>query len=178
MSAAAPLPGPAPSADPWRRLMGASYECVLLFGVLWFADYLFSALTRFQGETGALRVAFQIFTAGVLAAYFVGFWARGRRTVPMKTMGLQLLDGAGRLLSPARALVRFGAGLAAIVAALGLGHEVHPVLYLTLLLPYGWCFFDTERRALYDVIAGTRLVYLPIPPARRPPRKKKPPRGR
>src|SRR5690606_16041910 len=45
------------AADPWRRLMGAIYECVLLFGVLWFADYLFSALTRFQGEAGPMRIA-------------------------------------------------------------------------------------------------------------------------
>lgn len=155
------------AADPWRRLMGAIYECVLLFGVLWFADYLFSALTRFQGEAGPMRLAFQVFTALVLALYFAGFWARGRRTVPMKTLGLQLLDQQGRTLTPARALLRFGAALGAIVLALGLGHEIHPVLYLGLLVPYAWCFFDAERRALYDVIAGTRLVYLPVPPAPR-----------
>src|SRR5690606_26740499 len=96
-----------------------------------------------------------------------GFWARGRRTVPMKTLGLQLLDRQGRTLSPARALARFAAGLGAILLALGLGHEVHPALYLVLFVPYAWCFFDAERRALYDVLAGTRLVYLPVAPAPR-----------
>lgn len=155
------------AADPWRRLMGVVYECVLLFGVLWFADYLFSALTRFQGEAGPMRIAFQVFTTLVLAAYFVGFWAKGRRTVPMKTLGLQLLDRQGRNLTSARALARFGAGLGAIVLALGLGHEVHPAFYLTLFVPYAWCFFDPDRRALYDVLAGTRLVHLPVPPAPR-----------
>ncbi len=167
MSDAAASAPAAIAADPWRRLMGATYECVLLFGVLWFADYLFSALTRFQGEPGPMRLAFQLFTALVLALYFAGFWARGRRTVPMKTLGLQLLDRQGRTLSPARALARFAAGLGAILVALGLGHEIHPALYLLLLVPYAWCFFDRDRRALYDVLAGTRLVYLPVAPAAR-----------
>lgn len=162
--------GPA-AADPWRRLMGATYECVLLFGILWFADYVFSALTRYQGEQGAMRTAFQLFTLLVLAAYFTGFWARGRRTVPMKTMGLQLLDARGGLLTPGRALARFAAAAGAIILALGLGHEVHPVLYLGLFVPYAWCFVDPERRAAYDVIAGTRLVHLPVPAAPRRPRR-------
>jgi len=165
--AAVSAPPAVAAADPWRRLMGAVYECVLLFGVIWFADYLFSALTRYQGEAGPMRIAFQVFTTLVLAAYFVGFWAKGRRTVPMKTLGLQVLDMQGRSLTHGRALVRFGAGLGAIVLALGLGHEAHPALYLSLFVPYAWCFFNAERRALYDVIAGTRLVYLPVPPAPR-----------
>jgi len=155
------------AADPWRRFMGATYECILLFGVLWFADYLFSALTRFQGEPGTLRFASQVFLGLVLALYFAGFWARGRRTVPMKTLGLQLLDGQGRPLTTSRALARFAAALGSILLGLGLGHEVHPALYLLLLVPYGWCFFDRDRRALYDVVAGTRLVHLPVAPAPR-----------
>ena len=60
----APL-GALPSATPWRRLMAITYESIILFGVLWFADYAFSALTQFRGETGPLRTAFQIFT-GIL----------------------------------------------------------------------------------------------------------------
>lgn len=36
---------PDTAADPWRRLMGIAYEAIILFGVLWFADYAFSALT-------------------------------------------------------------------------------------------------------------------------------------
>src|SRR5690606_9285611 len=39
---------PAPPAHPWRRFMGFAYEAVLLFGVVWFADYAFSALTQFR----------------------------------------------------------------------------------------------------------------------------------
>lgn len=40
---------------------------IILFGVLWFADYAFSALTQFRGYPGPLRTAFQLFTLGVLA---------------------------------------------------------------------------------------------------------------
>ncbi|MFA7506109.1 MAG: RDD family protein [Burkholderiaceae bacterium] len=169
-TAAASATPAAPAADPWRRLMGAIYECTLLFGVLWFTHYLFSALTRFQGERGPMLVAFQVFTVLVLALYFAGFWARGRRTVPMKTMGMQIVDQQGRLLTPGRALLRFAAALGGIVIGLGLGHEIHPALYLSLLVPYAWCFVDADRRALYDVIAGTRLVHLPVP---EPPRRKR-----
>src|SRR5690606_29610389 len=64
---------PAPPAHPWRRFMGFAYEAVLLFGVVWFADYAFSALTQFRGHPGALRTAFQWFTLAVLAVYFTGF---------------------------------------------------------------------------------------------------------
>lgn len=167
MSEAVASPAAAVAADPWRRFMGATYECILLFGVVWFADYLFSALTRYQGEAGPLRLAFQLFTGLVLAVYFAGFWARGRRTVPMKTLGLQLLDRQGRTLTTGRALARFAAALGSILLGLGLGHEIHPALYLLLLAPYGWSFFDRDRRALYDVIAGTRLVHLPVAPAPR-----------
>src|SRR5690606_19085778 len=66
MSEAVASPAAAVAADPWRRFMGATYECILLFGVVWFADYLFSALTRYQGEAGPLRLAFQLFTGLVL----------------------------------------------------------------------------------------------------------------
>ena len=50
----------APAANPWRRLMGVVYESVILFGVIWFADYAFSALTQFRGELVYHRSAFRV----------------------------------------------------------------------------------------------------------------------
>ncbi|MGD9945409.1 MAG: RDD family protein [Burkholderiaceae bacterium] len=160
-------PSRLPSADPWRRLMGGVYEAVILFGVLWFADYAFSALTQFRGHPGALRTAFQWFTLAVLAVYFVGFWSSGRRSLPMKTMSLLLVSHDGGAVSPGRALLRFAAATLLLVGALAAGRYLHGSLYALLLLPYAWTFVDRERRALYDLIAGTRLVHAPVAPAMR-----------
>src|SRR5690606_20257979 len=97
----APLPDLPPVADPWRRFMGIVYESIILFGVVWFADYVSSALTQFRGQPGPLRTAFQLFTLAVLAVYFCWFWSNGRRSLPMKTLSLQLLDSDARPLRPA-----------------------------------------------------------------------------
>ena len=149
---------PLPAADPWRRLMGIAYEGIILFGVIWFADYAFSALTQFKGQPGPMRTAFQVFTLLVLAAYFVGFWALGRRSLPMKTMSLLVVDAADRPLGHPRALARFGAGVVLWLLALAAGHHLSGWLYLLVLLPFAWTLVDRDRRALYDVLAGTRLV--------------------
>ena len=47
-------------ASAWRRLMGVFYEGMLLFGVLWFFGYAFSALTQFRGTEVAARGVFQV----------------------------------------------------------------------------------------------------------------------
>jgi len=159
--------GPDPAADPWRRLMGIAYESIILFGVLWFADYAFSALTQFRGHPGALRTAFQVFTLGVLAAYFTCFWSAGRRSLPMKTLALQLQARNGAPVSAARAFARFVAAVALAIAALAAARYLHPALALLLLAPYAWTLVDGDRRALHDIIAGTRLVHVAPPAASR-----------
>lgn len=156
-----------PAAGPWRRLMGVAYEGIILFGVLWFADYAFSALTQFRGHPGALRTAFQLFTLGVLAAYFVYFWSDGRRSLPMKTLALLLQTRDGGPVSRLRALGRFAAAAGLAIGALAAGYTLHGALYALLLLPPAWTLVDRDRRALYDVLAGTRLAHVPPPTAMR-----------
>jgi len=148
----------APAADPWRRFMGFVYEAIILFGVVWFADYAFSALTQFRGHPGALRTAFQWFTLGVLAAYFTYFWSQGRRSLPMKTMSLQLQTRDGGPVSVVQAFVRFAVVSALCVGALAAGYFVHGALYALLLVPFLWTLVDKDRRGLHDVVAGTRLA--------------------
>ncbi|ODS97921.1 MAG: hypothetical protein ABS56_07635 [Lautropia sp. SCN 69-89] len=156
-----------PAADPWRRLMGMAYEGIILFGVLWFADYAFSALTQFRGHPGALRTAFQLFTLGVLGAYFTWFWSSGRRSLPMKTLALQLQTRDGDPVSPARALARFAAASALAIGALAATWYLHPALALLLLAPYAWTLVDRDRRGLHDLLAGTRLAHVAPPAAMR-----------
>jgi len=156
---ATPAAGAPPPAGAWRRLMCIAYECVLLFGVLFFFGYAFSALTRFKGAPGELRWAFQIFILLVLAAYFTWFWSEGRRTLPMKTMDVRLVTRSGAPVSVPRALCRFAVACAMLVAAVAAGTYLHPGLAVLLLVPAGWALVDRDRRALYDLVCGTRLAH-------------------
>jgi len=159
--------GTLPCADPWRRFMSAAYEFVVLFGLVVFFGYGFSALTRFHGVPGPMRWGFQAFLFLVLGAYFVWFWSEGRRTLPMKTMSLLIVTPDGGAPSRAQALLRYlwaWATLLLPVAGAWWGRTGWPLLLLAL--PFGWTLFDRDRRALYDVLAGTRLVVTPPTPAR------------
>jgi uncharacterized RDD family membrane protein YckC len=154
-----------PSAGLWRRFMGAVYEGVVLFGVVVFFGYGFSALAQFRGEPGALRWTFQAFLFLVVGAYFVWFWSEGRRTLPMKTVALRLVDGRDRPVSRARAALRYLCAWALLLAPVAAAWFAHPAWLLLLPLPFAAAALDADRRTLYDRLAGTRLV---VDDARRP----------
>ncbi len=154
-------------ATPWRRMMAITYESIILFGVIWFADYAFSAVTQFRGESGPLRSAFQVFTTMVLAAYFTFFWSRGRYSLPMKTIAVRVLSLDDKPLSASHALVRFAAALAVPIAILAAGKFISGWFFLTLPLPLVWCLIDRDHQSLYDRVARTRLVHDPRPPGTR-----------
>jgi RDD family len=160
----ADVAAPLPSADPWRRLMGFVYESIILFGVIWFAGYVFSSLTQYQAQRGnvALHHAFQVFTALVFGLYFSWFWAEGRRTLPMKTLSLDLVNKSDGALSLPAAMVRYCVGLALFLIAMAAARWIHLALVLLVVLPFAYCFIDGQKRSLIDVIAGTRLVLRPV----------------
>jgi uncharacterized RDD family membrane protein YckC len=145
----------------WRRSMAATYESVLLFGVVVFFGYGFSALLRFHGAPGPMRWAFQAFLFVVVGAYFVWFWSRGRRTLPMKTVGLWLVDADGRAPTPARAALRYACAWLLLLAPAAAASAGGPAWLLLLPVPYFWAAFDRQRRTLYDRLSGTRLVVEP-----------------
>jgi uncharacterized RDD family membrane protein YckC len=153
-----PAPTDSP-ADPWRRLMSAVYEGVILFGVVFFFAYGFSAVTSFRGGEGHLRTAFQIYLFLVLGIYFTWFWSKGRRTLPMKTMGVSLIAArTGLPLSVSRAAWRY---LVASILFWGLLAVVWKLSAWWLVLwplPFAWALFDPRRQTLYDLLAGTLLV--------------------
>ncbi len=148
------------NATVWRRFMSAAYESVILFGVVFFFGYAFSSLFRvkFNGQLNGPMVAFQIWMMLVLALYFAWFWSNGRRTLPMKTMAVKLVDSRGGDVSPARAALRyFIAGLTYLIIFAAMRY-IHYGCAALLLLPFFWSIFDRQQRALYDVLAGTRLI--------------------
>jgi uncharacterized RDD family membrane protein YckC len=138
--------------------MGATYESVVLFGVVVFFGYAFSAVLQFRGEPGPLRWAFQAFLFVVVGVYFVWFWSRGRRTLPMKTVALRLVDAADRPISPVRAAWRYVCAWATLLVPAVAAWSVSPAWLVLLALPFATALLDAERRTLYDRLAGTRLV--------------------
>jgi uncharacterized RDD family membrane protein YckC len=148
--------------------MGGVYESVVLFGVIVFFGYGFSALLQFRGAPGPLRWGFQAFLFLVLAVYFVWFWSGGRRTLPMKTVSIRLVDRDGRPLRALRAFWRYLCASALLLAPMASAASFGAVFLLLLPIPFAWALFDRDRRALYDVLAGTRLVVDddPIPRSR------------
>jgi uncharacterized RDD family membrane protein YckC len=149
-------------ATPWRRFMCIAYEGILLFGVLFFFGYGFSALAQFKGEPGVMRWIFQGFILLVLAVYFTWSWSEGRQTLPMKTMGVRVTDDTGSSLGHWRAFYRFATAVGFYLIALLLGNFAHPLFLTASLIPVAWALFDPKYRALYDVICRTRLNRSPL----------------
>jgi uncharacterized RDD family membrane protein YckC len=146
------------SADPWRRIMSATYEFVILFGVIFFFYYAFSSLTRLTGAPGFLRHIGQGFLFVVMAVYFTWFWSKGRRTLPMKTMALMVVDKNDAPVQPMQAFLRYTAAIGLIALVLAAIKYFLLVFAVLFLVPIAWTMIDKDKRALYDVLSGTRLV--------------------
>ena len=142
--------------------MAFTYEGVLLFGVVFFFGYAFSALTRHQNQSEVLRWAFQAWIFLVLGVYFVWSWSAGRRTLPMKTVGLRVLGPQAEALSLGRALARYVGAWVTIVLPLWVAAQVNAWLAVLLGAASMVCVVvDRRHRAPWDFAAGTLLVYDP-----------------
>jgi uncharacterized RDD family membrane protein YckC len=149
------------NATVWRRFMAAAYEGVILFGVVFFFGYAFSALTqlKFDGKMSPLMIGFQTWMVFVLGFYFTWFWSNGKRTLPMKTMAIKLVGPDGADVSSARAAARYMAAGLMYAAVLALAKYFSSLtLLLLLVVPFFWAAIDKQNRALYDIAAGTRMV--------------------
>jgi uncharacterized RDD family membrane protein YckC len=148
-----------------RRLATLLYEGVLLFGVVFFAGYLFSTLT--QQRNGLVHHNLLAAWVGlVVGAYFVWFWTHGGQTLPMKTWRLRVVRARdGAKLSVGRAVARYVFAWLWFLPPLA----VHPLLGLsvpqTLVLAGVWFFvyaavgrLGAGRQFVHDWLAGTRVV--------------------
>ncbi|RZJ13560.1 MAG: RDD family protein [Rubrivivax sp.] len=150
-----------------RRLAALVYEGVLLFGVLFFACFLYVVVTRQKdalfGWTG------WVFAFVVPAVYFLTFWTRSGQTLALKTWHLRLVDARGQKLGLGRAFLRY------VLSWLWL----LPGLSLALLDVHGWALAGgvvawmvgygllavllPQRQFLHDALCGSRVVtHLPV----------------
>ena len=153
-----------------RRMACWLYEGILMFALMFTADYLFSTLTHHAMDNRHAQQAFLFLVFGI---YFVWFWAHGQ-TLAMKTWNIRVTDLQGRNISQQRALLRYTLSwvwfLPPLVASWLFGVDAKEAL----VLAGGWIpiwailsRFHPQGQFWHDAIAGTRLVTFRHPPVKR-----------
>lgn len=146
--------------------MGVAYESIILFAVVFFFGYAYSAVTQLKSQAswnqaGWNSTGFQLWIFAVLASYFGFFWSRGRQSLPMKTLNLLLLTQNRQPVTVFRAFLRYCAVLLLIFAPLALAKFIHPGFAVLSLTTFVWTVFDRQSRGLQDILCGTLLVVTP-----------------
>jgi uncharacterized RDD family membrane protein YckC len=163
----APAATPAPRAGLKRRLASLVYEALLATAFVLIAGFLLTPLMSpvEAGERALVVPSTWRRTAGfavlvaLMGAYFMHGWTAGRRTLPMKTWRLALVDASGAPPGRRRALVRYAAGWIGPAVAIGVFAATHSRWALAALsINYLWAWVDRDRQFLHDRIAGTCLV--------------------
>ena len=156
-----------------RRMACWTYEGMLLFGVVFIAGYLFSALTQTRHALEN-RHAHQAFLFLVFGIYFTWFWAKGQ-TLAMKTWHIRVVDAHGHAISQSRALLRYVLSwvwfLPPLAAGMWWGLSGGEITALAVGWIAVWAIlarFHPQRQFWHDAWAGTRLVHHDVPaPARK-----------
>ena len=118
------------------------YECLLLFGVAFFASLPFLGAAG-ANTSGWVRFAYQGYLFLVIGLYFVTSWRRRGQTLAMKTWKLRLVGGQGARITLRQAMLRYAYAWPSLLLG-GIG-----ILYAPL---------DRERQFLHDRLSGTRIV--------------------
>lgn len=139
------------------------YEGMLLFGVVFIAGYLFSALTQTRHALDNRHVQ-QGFLFIVLGIYFTWFWAKGQ-TLAMKTWHIRVVDVRGQALTQRRALLRYLFSWLWFLPPLAAMAPFHLSGAESAVLMLGWIAvwallsrFHPSRQFWHDALAGTRLI--------------------
>jgi uncharacterized RDD family membrane protein YckC len=139
------------------------YEGMLLFGVVFIAGYLFSALSQTRHALDN-RAGMQAFLFLVLGIYFTWFWHRGQ-TLAMKTWHIRVVDTQGQALSQSRALARYAASWLWFAPPIVATWPLHLPALEVAVLTLGWVAiwavlsrFHPQRQFWHDALAGTRLI--------------------
>jgi len=152
-----------------RRFASMMYEGVLLFAVVFLAEYLFDTLT--QSKHGLmLRSARQAWLFLVIGGYFLLCWTRSGQTLPMKAWHIRLVAVDGTAPSFGRLVIRFilmwalpllgAASVWAISKLTGWPSALALIVAapFTAFIP---TWFIPQQQFLHDQLVGTRLVNVP-----------------
>jgi uncharacterized RDD family membrane protein YckC len=146
-----------------RRMACWMYEGVLLFGVVFLTDYLFSTLSQTRNALDH-RWGQQAFLFLVLGIYFVWFWHKGQ-TLAMKTWHINITDARGRPVTQIRALLRYVLCwiwfLPPLMVMRWTGWPLATGLWLLPLWVLIWAVssrIQPQKQFWHDAWAGTRLI--------------------
>jgi uncharacterized RDD family membrane protein YckC len=164
---ASPLPAtdqPVLTVPSLRRRMACwLYEGMLLFGVVFLANYLFSTLSQTRHALDH-RMGQQAFMFLILGIYFTWFWHKGQ-TLAMKTWHIRLVDVSGQPVGQGRALLRYVLSWVWFLPSLAFIWGLDLPLGSGSVLIVGWVViwivlsrFHPQRQFWHDVAAGTRLI--------------------
>ena len=148
-----------------RRLAAFLYEGVLLFGVVFFAGYLFSVSTS-QHHALQGRHTLGAFLFVVIGIYFVWFRSRSGQTLALKTWHLRVVTLDGQPVGQWRALLRYLLAwlwfLPALVSAWAM--EIHSGGALSAIVLGGMVAYamlaklHPQQLLLHEALSGTRVV--------------------
>ncbi len=159
-----------PLASRWRRFACMLYEAVLLFGVVFIADYLFDTLTQSRHAL-MFRHARQAWLFLAIGIYFIWSWRHGQ-TLPMKTWHMRLLAADGRPPRLLLCVARYVLAWIPVLIAAGLVFVLQRVTQLpatslfVIFAPmavFVWSWFDRDGLFFHDRILGTRLIVVTRP---------------
>jgi uncharacterized RDD family membrane protein YckC len=134
-------------AGPVSRLIAF----VLDLGVVWGVATLAVAAVSFTSQLFTSHglsldhpLAFALVYGGWAVLYFSYQWALSGQTLGMATVGVRVVGASGGPIGLGQALLRT---------------VTFPLAVLTLGLGFATILIQRERRAIYDLIAGTAVVY-------------------
>jgi uncharacterized RDD family membrane protein YckC len=134
-------PVAAPAHVGWR-LLALTYDLLPVILMLFVMSALFLLLNggRTIEHSPLLQWLDFIASWALIGAYFVVSWKRGGQTMGMRPWRLRVVAADGRPARAAALWLRFG------------------VACLTPVVGMAWALFQRDRRALYDLAAGTTFV--------------------
>jgi uncharacterized RDD family membrane protein YckC len=146
-----------------RRMACWVYEGLLMFGVAFISDYLFSTMSQTRNALDN-RHAQQAFLFVVFGIYFTWFWAKGQ-TLAMKTWDIRVAGRDGKSISQRRAFVRYALSWLWFLPSLAFLAFFPVSGGKVALITIGWIVFwalasrlHPQGQFLHDALAGTRLV--------------------
>lgn len=150
----------------WRRFACMMYEGVLLFGVVFLADYLFDTLTQ-SNHALELRNTRQLIVFVAIGIYFISSWHLKGQTLPMKTWHIKVVNQDGSKPSFGRLVWRYMLiwpvpllGLL-IVQTIAIKTGYISTTILAVFAPFLlfiWTWFDKDGQFLHDRVAKTKLI--------------------
>ncbi|HEV8309245.1 MAG TPA: RDD family protein [Methylomirabilota bacterium] len=131
--------GPRPAGF-WRRTFALAADVVVVWGLLVVGDFLAVPLARWPLLERAFEAAYILV---VPAAYFILMHGTGGRTLGKMLAGVRVVAESGEAIGYPRALARQAAWVLSTILFL-VGHLAVAV--------------RRDKRALHDLVAGTRVI--------------------